>query len=236
LNDKIIGIIGGMGPEATANLYLKIIKATRINVEQDHFRVIIDSNPKIPDRTKAIMGQGESPVNAIVDVADNLMRAGVEVACIPCMTSHYFYDEIVSRTKLSIMNAFVELEEFLKEAYPDAKRIGVLCTDGTKRAKLFDRYLSSYCVIYPSDRLQKDNVMGAIYAPYGIKHGFTTGKPVDLLKQAVDELVEMGADVVIAGCTEVGFVLENEEMSVDVIDTLDVLARSIVAKNCDLKT
>jgi aspartate racemase len=235
LNDKIIGIIGGMGPEATANLYLKIIKATRINVEQDHFRVIIDSNPKIPDRTKAILGEGESPVNAIVDMADNLMRSGVEVACIPCMTSHYFYEEIVARTKLSIMNAFVELEEYLGDTYPDAKRIGVLCTDGTKHTKLFDRYLSSYGVVYPSDRMQKENVMSAIYGPYGIKHGFTAGKPVQLLREAVDELVENGADVVIAGCTEVGFVLENEDMSVDVIDTLDVLARSIVAKNCDLK-
>src|SRR5699024_11272640 len=72
MNNKVIGIIGGMGPEATANLFMKIIKATKVKEEQEHFRVIIDSNPKIPDRTKAILGKGQSPVNAIVDIANNL--------------------------------------------------------------------------------------------------------------------------------------------------------------------
>ena len=79
-----------MGPEASAQIYMKMIKATKVKRDQDHFRIIIDSNPKIPDRTRAILGLGESPVPEIIKTANNLLKMGVELACIPCITSHFF--------------------------------------------------------------------------------------------------------------------------------------------------
>ena len=94
MNDKLIGILGGMGPEATAHFYFKLIKATPSKTDQDHFRVIMDSNSKIPDRTSAIFGNGENPVPALIETAKTLECAKVDVACIPCITAHYFIDEI----------------------------------------------------------------------------------------------------------------------------------------------
>ena len=70
LGEKTIGILGGMGPEATADLFYRIIRATPVEKDQDHIHVIIDSNSKVPDRTPAILGTGPSPVSILVEVVD----------------------------------------------------------------------------------------------------------------------------------------------------------------------
>ena len=88
MGKKIIGIVGGMGPEATADLFMKIIKATPAEKDQDHLRVIIDNNTNIPDRTKAILGQGVSPVTEIKSTVSKLMHAGADILVMPCNTAH----------------------------------------------------------------------------------------------------------------------------------------------------
>ncbi len=228
MNNKVIGIIGGMGPEATANLFMKIIKATKVKEEQEHFRVIIDSNPKIPDRTKAILGRGESPVNAIVDTADNLDKAGVDIGCIPCITAHYFFDEIQSQVPFKIINALEELNLYLKNNYPDIKNIGILATTGTVKADLFNKYLTDFNVIYPDKCTQSKKVMEAIYGESGIKKGNTGEKNLNLLVEATEELMNKGAELIIGGCTEITLVLKPNNISKPLIDPMDVLAESVV--------
>lgn len=231
MKEKILGIIGGMGPEASAQLYMKIIKKTQVKKDQDHFRLIIDSNPKIPDRTKAILGLGESPVPEIVQTAKNLELMGVELACIPCMTSHYFFDEIVEKVNLPIMNALEELNDYLKENYPSVKKVGILATTGTKNTKIFDRYLEKYTMVYPDDFYQEEYVMEAIYGEgTGIKSGITTGEPIRLLREAGKNLIEKGADVVILGCTEIGLVLNETSLEVPAVDPLNVMAEAMIKK------
>lgn len=231
MNEKILGIIGGMGPEASAQLYMKIIKKTSVKKDQDHFRIIIDSNPKIPDRTKAILGLGESPVPEIVQTAKNLENMGVELACIPCMTSHYFYDEIVKQVKLPIMNALEELNAYLEKNYPSVKKVGVLATTGTKHTKIFDQYLKGYTMIYPDETIQEENVMKAIYGEgTGIKSGVLTGEPVRLLLEAGESLILKGAEVIILGCTEIGLVLNENNLSFPGIDPLNVMAEAMIEK------
>jgi len=84
MTEKIIGILGGMGPEATIDLFYKIIKFTPAKKDQDHLRIIIDNNPKIPDRTAAILGKGEDPIPALRETAKNLEKAGADFIIIPC--------------------------------------------------------------------------------------------------------------------------------------------------------
>jgi len=91
--EKVVGILGGMGPEATVDLFMKIIKATPAKKDQDHLRIMIDNNPKIPDRTLAILGRGKSPLKQLQETLHNLERAGAEVIAIPCNTAHYYYNE-----------------------------------------------------------------------------------------------------------------------------------------------
>ena len=228
MNDKIIGIIGGMGPEATADLYMKIIKETKVKEEQEHFRVIIDSNPKIPDRTRAILEKGESPVNAIVETANNLGKAGVDIGCMPCITAHYFFDEVQSQVPFKIINALEELSLYLKNNYPNIKNIGILATTGTVKTGLFNKYLTDFNIIYPDEDTQSKKVMEAIYGESGIKKGNTGKENLNLLVEATEELVDKGAKLIIGGCTEITLVLKPYNIDKPLIDPMDVVAKSIV--------
>lgn len=105
MKPKTIGIIGGMGPEATLALYGEILQATPAQRDQDHLHVIIDSNPRIPDRTAAILEDGEDPVPAVVTACRRLERAGADFAMIPCISMHVFLDRIRGRTDLPIISA-----------------------------------------------------------------------------------------------------------------------------------
>lgn len=228
MKEKIIGIIGGMGPEATAGLFLKIIKATPVEKDQDHFRVIIDSNPKIPDRTAAILGNGPSPLEAMIETGRNLEKLGVSVAGIPCITAHFYIEELQKALSYKILNALQELQKSISSAYRDIERIGVLSTTGTMRTGLFNRYLAPYEILYPGSHTQETKVMEAIYGKYGIKKGNTGEYPARLLREAGQELVEKGAQAIVAGCTELPLVLRQEHFSVPLFDPMEVLARALV--------
>lgn len=228
MNDKIIGIIGGMGPEATADLYIKIIKATKVTRDQEHFHIIIEGNAKIPDRTEAILGNGESPVDAIVATGKNLELLGVNVACIPCITSHYFYEEIQSRLSFKILNALEETKKYIAEYYPSVTNIGVLATSGTIKTGLFQKYLPDFHVLYPKDVTQKEKVMEAIYGNMGIKSGNTGEYPRKLLVEASNELILNGAELIISGCTEIALVLKQCHVNKPLVDPMEVVAKAIV--------
>lgn len=231
MNDKVIGIIGGMGPEATADLFMKIIQKTKVNNDQEHFRVIIDNNPKIPDRTKAILYGGENPLDELIKTAKTLELAGVDVACIPCMTSHYFINELQKHVKYQILNAFEVLKEYIKINYPNIKKVGVLATTGTVKTKIFEQYINFTSIVYPSEYTQNDKVMEAIYGEFGIKRGVRNEIPLKLLQDATNELLSIGAELIILGCTEIGLVLKQEHVNVPIVDPMDILASKIV--NCN---
>ena len=150
MNDRVIGIIGGMGPEATADLYMKIIKATKVENDQDHFRVIIDSNPKIPDRTEAILRNGESPVETMIQTGKNLEKLGADICCIPCITAHYFIEELQKELSVKIVNALEEVNIYLKENYPKLENVGILATMGSVKTEIFKKYLPDFNIIYPN--------------------------------------------------------------------------------------
>lgn len=228
MNDKIIGIIGGMGPEATADFYMKIIKATNAKKDQEHFRVIIDSNAKIPDRTEAILGTGESPVKAMIQTGKNLELLGVDVACIPCITSHYFLEEVQKDLSYPILNALEEVAKHIKNNYPGVTKIGILATTGTIKTGLFEKYLTDFTVIYPDNISQAKKVMKAIYGDNGIKSGNTEGEPLKLLKEAGSELIDKGADLLISGCTEIILALKPSYITKPLIDPMEVVANLVV--------
>lgn len=228
MNDKIIGILGGMGPEATANLFMQIIKSTQATVDQDHFRVIIDSNVKIPDRTKFILGLGESPVNAMVETGKNLEKANVDVGCIPCITAHYFIEDIQKELSFPLLNALEELNNYIKSNYPDTKKIGILATTGTIKTGLFEKYLTNMDIIYPTETYQKEKVMEAIYGENGIKSGNTGAEPLNLLKDTSEHLIQNGAEIIISGCTEVSLVLNANNVTKPLLDPMDIVAQAIV--------
>jgi len=223
MNDKIIGIIGGMGPEATLNFYGKLLWKTAAKKDQDHFHVVIDSNSKIPDRTEAILHGGENPLPYLIESVRNLGKMNVDVACVTCLTSHYFFEGFQKEANFPIINAFAELDSYIKKEYGTVKRIGILCTSGTKSTKLYDKYLKDYDLVYPDDLSQETEVMESIYGENGIKSGNKVGLPVEALTSAGNKLIKNGAEILIAGCTEIGLLLPDFQFSVPIIDPMDIV-------------
>jgi aspartate racemase len=229
MNDKVIGILGGMGPEASAFYYTQLIKRTKVNKDQDHFHVIIEANPKIPDRTKSILGLGDSPLPELIKSIERLNLMKVDQAFITCMTSHYFYPELVKHANFELINA---LECLNTQLHKDGiKRVGLLATSGTIKTQLFNQYLKDIEVIVPSDTIQSNYVMDAIYHPEtGIKSGHVDGYPISQLIHAGQSLIENGAEVLIGGCTEISMVLKKEMFSVALYDPMIVTIDYLIHK------
>ena len=211
-----------MGPEATADLFMRIIRATPVERDQDHFHVIIDSNSKIPDRTPAILGTGESSLPLLVETGKRLEKAGADLLIMPCNTAHYFHAKIQEQVGIPLLHMIRLSTDYIAKKYPKVRKAGLLASDGTIASRLYD---DSYAakgieILIPNEASQKDT-MDAIYKY--IKTG-NLEKGEELLKRVSLELIEAGADTVLCGCTEVSIVLHDGDLSVPVVDPLQVLA------------
>jgi aspartate racemase len=224
LSEKIIGILGGMGPEATADLYFKIIKATPAKRDQDHPRIIIYSNSKVPDRTAAILGIGPSPMPELIRAGKRLEEAGADFIIIPCNTAHYFIDQLQKELRVPIFNMIKLSAKEAHKAYSKVRKAGILATDGTLKSKLYKTAYDEVGIeiIEPSSERQAD-VMKAIYQC--VKAGNLIDGGV-LLRGIATELVTAGAELMICGCTEVSLVLKQGDLAVPVLDPLQLLAEA----------
>ncbi len=224
---KVIGILGGMGPAATADFYQKILRATPAKGDQDHLKALIYSNPHVPDRTAAIQGRGPDPVPALVASAEVLVKAGVDFIVIPCITAHHFYDRLQQAVSVPILHIIGETATALTAERPDIRRLGLLATSGTLKGRLFESYFEprGLAVLTPDPEVQSDLVMQAIYA---VKAGETSHGPRRLIREAAEHLLARGAEAVCAGCTEVPLILQDGDLSVPVVDPTWILAQAAV--------
>jgi len=224
MGEKTIGILGGMGPEATADLFYRIVKTNPVERDQDHPRTIVYSNSKIPDRTPAITGGGESPLPEMLRAGKALEGAGADFLIIPCNTAHYFIDELREEIGIPVLHMIEMTAGRVAREHPDAGRVGLIATDGTLKSGIYERFFEAAGmeVILPPPDLQK-YAMDAIYKH--IKRGdLETGRELSL--RVAGDLVGREADLVICGCTEISLVLKDGDLSVPVVDPLQVLAEA----------
>lgn len=139
---KTIGILGGMGPMATADLFQKITALTDAAGDNGHIRVYIDSNASIPDRTAAILAGGEDPVPAMADALRHLELCGADCVVMPCNTAHYFLPRLEPLTKLPFLSMIEAAAEVCRTRFP-GKTVGILATTGTLSAGLYQEALSA---------------------------------------------------------------------------------------------
>ena len=234
MNEKVIGILGGMGPEATLDCFAKIIKNTPAKKDQEHLRVIIDSNPKVPDRTPAIIGDGQSPVPTIVEGCRALERAGADFIIIPCVSAHFFLNEIQQQSNLPILSIVDAVSETIVRDYPEIKVVGLMATTGTVKGDKFQKRLAEYGIttIIPNEHAQA-RIMEAIYdiknaQPKRSRETITT----ELIAAAEGLITQKpkGAQGIIAGCTEIPLALRPEHLSVPYFDALSILARAAIRR------
>ncbi len=221
---KIIGIIGGMGPAATADLFTKIINSTAAACDQEHLHVIIDSNTDIPDRTAALLSGGADPTEQLTLSARRLEAAGAELLIMPCNTAHGFYDRVCAAVDIPVLHMIRLTAQELERR--GISRAGLLATDGTVQTGIYERCFegSGIELLHPSPESQRA-VMSLIYD--GVKAGcrdFDTAA----FEKAAQELLAHGAQTLILGCTELPPAFCMYRLDYPHIDPTLVLARAAV--------
>ena len=234
---KTIGILGGMGPEATSYFFELIIKNTKAEKDQEHIPVIIYSNPEVPPRTDAILKKGENPLPYLVEGVRILREAGADFIAMPCVTAHYFLDEILAQERIAFLNLLDETLLYVKRKIPALKRTGLISSTGTLKSRLFhDIFTKEGIEVIGPDDEEQEQVMEAIFGKQGIKAGFSSGRSREIIQGAARALIQRGAEAVIAGCTEVPLVLKEEDIPVPLIEPLQILAEvSILKAGYELK-
>ena len=221
---RTIGILGGMGPEATLNLFDQVIRLTQADTDQENVPVLIWNNPSIPDRTSAILHGGPSPLPKLIEGARILEKGGADMILMPCVTAHYFYHEIIKHISIPFLHLLDTARLYIEEHLPAARRLGVIATKGTFGSNLFhDIFIrDGKELVIPDDR-HMQLFMDAVYSEEGLKVGYKE-KPKQKLLQIVHHLAERGADAIIGGCSEIPLVLSSRDMTLPFIDPLKLLA------------
>jgi len=222
----MLGVLGGMGPMATAAFYRELIVSTSGRTDQDHIPVVIWADPSVPDRTAALTGAGPDPTPWLIRGATALESAGATVLAIACNTAHAFLPAIEAAVAVPVLNMIDETCERVAGTLPSGSRVGVLATTGTHRSKLYQHGLADRQLAYlaPTDTIQA----AVTKAISSIKAGESQDVAHELLMCAGQLFTSAGADILVAGCTELALVSDGLTFGVPMIDSTSTLAEATV--------
>ena len=221
LNEPALGVIGGMGPMASAYFMELVTDMTEASCDQEHLSMYIASCPSVPDRTAFILGESEDdPVPGMIDMGLFLQSRGVSCIAIPCMTAHYFHDRLQESLRVQVIDAIEETAGLLFDA--GVRKAGVMATDGSVKSGIFYERLKKKGIEYitPDEAGQK-KVMSLIY------DDVKTGRKADLnaFFEVSDSLFKEGAEAVILGCTELSVIKRDNDLGRGFIDCMEVLSK-----------
>lgn len=221
---KTLGVIGGLGPMASAYFMQLLTQMSDAQTDQDHMDILMYSRPSVPDRTKYIIGESEdNPVPDMVMAGKKLKEMGADILAIPCITAHYFHKELEGKIGLPIIHAIEETVSCLEER--KVAQVGILATDGTIQSELFQNALkkSGIWPVLPEAGSQKQ-VMEIIYRQ--IKAGQEVD--MDCFLRISEELSDKGAQVILLACTELSLIKRDYDLPQGYLDVMEVLARTAV--------
>ena len=220
-----LGILGGMGPLATADFFKKIVLMTEATSDQDHIRILMDDNPQIPDRTAFIMGEGKDPTRTMVRSALRLEYMGADFIAMPCNTAHRFHSVIQSFLDIPVLNMVDLTGAYIKNTCPETKKVLLLATKGTYAAGIYNFSLNSRKIdlIIPSEADQ-DLLMTWIYQ---VKSTGSLPKK-EQVESLLETYTEGGQVPVILGCTEIPVIFDKLSLKGKHVDTSHVLASECV--------
>ena len=219
-----LGVIGGLGPMATAYYMELMIRMTDAKRDQDHPEVIIMNVPSIPDRTAFILGKSQAnPCGPMVELGRQLKGLGCSVVATPCVTAHYFHETLQEQIGLPVIHVIRRTAELLRQA--GIRRVGLMATDGTVCSGIFQRQVEEQGMelVLPTEAGQK-GVMTLIYDQ--VKAGIQPD--MDLFAAIRDDLRCSGAEVIVLGCTELSLLKKAQDLGDGILDALEVLAKESV--------
>lgn len=225
ISEPVVGILGGMGPEATVELMRRIVARTPASCDSDHIRCIVDQNGKVPNRTDAIEGRAPSAGPVLADMARRLDDYGADMLCMPCNTAHYYLDDIRAATSLPFVDMLECTAARVRKLFPAAAQAAVLCTPGTRRTGLYEQRLAAVGIeaVYPS-AMEQEIITSVIAA---VKAGNTGEATRADFQRVMDAVRERGIPVMIAACTELSVICPDKPY---VVDALDALVDTLIAR------
>lgn len=209
---------------ATVYFMELIVKMTKADCDAEHLEMIVYNMPTVPDRTQYILGKSEeSPLPRMLEIGKQLKKQQVECIAIPCMTAHYFHEELMEMG-VPVIHGIRETAETLKEA--GVTRVGLMATDGTISSGIFQREveLLGMEAVIPEDNYQKE-IMNMIYEDIKAGH-MPEASRFHKIKEYF--IKEKGAQAVVLGCTELSLLKKAYDLGDGVIDTLEVLAKKSI--------
>ncbi len=224
-NEKVVGILGGMGPEATVDLMERIIRLTPALDDIDHIRCIVDNNPKIPSRIKAIIeGGGESPGPCMADMGKRLAAWGVDFLVIPCNTAHFYYDDVNKAVDISVINLIDLVVKEVTTAHPQSSRVGILASPAIRITGLYQQRFENLHItpIYP-DAHHQEILFQVIKS---VKAGNTGEAVLQEYARVCTHLLAQKAEHAIVACTELSAL--KGELPIETMDAAEILAMEIV--------
>lgn len=226
MTEPIVGIIGGMGPEATIELMQRILSKTPAVNEQDHIHMIVDNNPKVPSRIQALLkGTGDNPAPVLVTMAQRLEQAGADFLVIPCNTAHHYWPSISCSVSIPVWHLVDLTLQAVKESSPKTRKtIGLLASPALEKIGLYQSWCEKHGLglLYPTEKEKQLEVINAV------KEGRHTANNIITLNSLAAQLVDAGADIIVLGCTEFSILYQEIKASVPVIDAMEVLADEIL--------
>jgi aspartate racemase len=227
--DKVLGVLGGMGPLASAQFMLRLTLLTPAERDQDHVPAVLWSDPRIPDRTRGKLSGGDDPLPWLLRGIAGLKQAGAGAIAIPCNTAHGWYQEMAEAAALPILHIVDAAAEDLRRQGIRPGRIGLMGTAATLAMRLYQDRLSAWgweCIT-PDDAQMSQKVTPAIACVKAnqVREAF------EPLADVANELAARGATAVVLGCTEIPLGIQAgpaERLAAPAVDTIDALARASI--------
>ncbi len=225
MKEKVLGVLGGMGPMATA-YFLKIVTdMTDAQTDQQHIPMLICNHTTIPDRTAFILGESdENPVPLLCDDALFLERSGADLLAMTCNTAHNFYEQVQEKINIPLLHIVKETVEYIAKRDNKCKKIGILATKGTIESGVYQDFCKKYGLqaVIP-DKSVSDMLMNIIYEKIKKGKKVSVGEFLGI----IDEMREIGGcDAVILGCTELSVIKSDLNLNrYDIVDSLEILAK-----------
>lgn len=223
----VVGVMGGLGPEASLDFYRQVIELTPATRDQDHLHLIIDSNPRLPNRNEALAGRGPSPGPALAAMARRLETAGADFVVMTSNTTHAFVPEFLPVLGVPFVSLLEEAADAVARVAPDARRVGVMATSGGVAADIFGPPLAARG--YDMLHLEGAELQRFMDLVYRIKAGERGPAVGEGMRDLALSLIARDVDVLIGGCTEIPLVLSADEVPVPFVDPNRVLAERVIA-------
>lgn len=223
MKENVLGIIGGMGPEATVDLMTRIIKITPAKRDQDHIRMLVDNNPKIPCRVKALLGDGENPGPVMAEMGRNLEKAGADILVIPCNTAHYYINDVINAVNIPVLNMIDETVNVLKNDGTDS--VALLASTAVLKTGLYEAKIFQFGLnfIVP-DQLYQEKLMETIF----LVKSNEISKAKENIAEIIEHIKQKGAKSIILGCTELPIIVDENSYNLKFYNPTQILVQAIV--------